>query len=48
MESPKSASTSTNSISYAPPLMRLRRGQQAMSGTLKITRKTVIFGARTV
>ena len=43
----KSASTSTNSISYALPLMRWSKGQQAMSGTLRITRKTVIFGART-
>ena len=32
---------------YALPLMRWSKGQQAMSGTLRITRKTVIFGART-
>ena len=46
-ESPKSASTSTNSISYAPPLMRRSRGQQAMRGILRRMRRTVIFGART-
>lgn len=34
-------------LSYALPLMRWSKGQQAMSGTLRITRKTVIFGART-
>ena len=34
-------------VYYALPLMRWSKGQQAMSGTLRITRKTVIFGART-
>ncbi len=42
-ESPKSASTSTNSTSYALPLMRRSRGRQVMNGTLRITRKTVIL-----
>ncbi len=47
MESPKSASTSINSTSCALPLMRRSRGRQAMSGTLRVTRKTAISGART-
>ena len=43
------ATLGTAPVSYTHllPLMRCSKGQQARSGTLRITRKTVILGART-
>ena len=45
---PKSASTSINSISYVLPLMRRSEGKRVLNATLKITRKTAIYGAKIV
>ena len=39
---------SMTSAAFPQPFMRRSRGRQAMRDTLRITRKTVIFGAKIV